>query len=64
MQHEVSEAHASRWLKARGQASENHFPEDGLKMVEHPWLAQMAGKEDEDSLGETLRYALDEIRFA
>ena len=64
MQHEASEAHVSRWLKAMGQASEKHFSEDGPKMAEHPWLAQMAEKEDEDSLGEMLRYALDEIRFA
>ena len=64
MQHEVSEVPVSRWLKARGQASEDHFPKNGLKMAEHPWLAQMAEKEDEDSLGEMLRYALDEIRFA
>lgn len=64
MQHEVSEVPVSRWLKAMGQASENRFPENGLKMAEHPWLAQMAEKEDEDSLGEMLRYTLDEIRFA
>ena len=64
MQQEVSKAPVSRWLRAMGQASEQRFQEDGLQMAEHPWLAQMAEKEDEDSLGEMLRYALDEIRFA
>ncbi len=64
MQQEVSEAPVSRWLRAMGQVSEHRFREDGLQMAEHPWLAQMAEKEDEDSLGEMLRYALDEIRFA
>ena len=64
MQQEVLEAPVSHWLRAMGQASEHHSQEDGLQMAEHLWLAQMAEKEDEDSLGELLRYALDEIRFA
>ena len=64
MQQEVLEAPVSRWLRAMGQASEHPFQEDRPQIAEHPWLAQMAEKEDEDSLGEMLRYALDEIRFA
>ncbi len=47
-----------------GEASGEVFPEEKLQMREHPWLAQMAEKEEEDSLGEMLRYALDEIRYA
>jgi len=31
---------------------------------EHPWLAQMPTSEDEDSVGEVIRYTLDELRFA
>ena len=31
---------------------------------EHPWLAQMPASEDEDTVGEVIRYTLDEIRFA
>jgi hypothetical protein len=31
---------------------------------EHPWLAQISSSEDEDSVGEVIRYTLDEIRFA
>ena len=31
---------------------------------EHPWLAQIPSSEDEDSIGEVIRYTLDEIRFA
>ena len=31
---------------------------------EHPWLAQMPPSEDEDSVGEVIRYTLDELRFA
>ena len=31
---------------------------------EHPWLAQIPSSEDEDSVGEVIRYTLDEIRFA
>ena len=31
---------------------------------EHPWLAQIPPSEDEDSVGEVIRYTLDEIRFA
>ena len=49
---------------AMGQTSKHCSREDRLQMAEHPWLAHMAEKEDEDSLGEMLRYALDEIRFA
>ncbi len=64
MQQEVPEAPVSRWLRAMGQASEQTLPQEKLQMREHPWLVQMAEKEDEDSLGEMLRYALDEIRFA
>ena len=55
MQQEVLEAPVSRWLRGMGQASEQRFQEYGLQMAEHPWLAQMAEKEDEDSLGEMLR---------
>ena len=51
-------------MRGMGQASEQRFQEYGLQMAEHPWLTQMAEKEDEDSLGEMLRYALDEIQFA
>ncbi len=31
---------------------------------EHPWLTQIPASEDEDSVGEVIRYTLDEIRFA
>ncbi len=31
---------------------------------EHPWLAQMATVEDDDSVDEVIRYTLDELRFA
>ena len=31
---------------------------------EHPWLAQLFTSEDEDSVGEVIRYTLDELRFA
>ena len=31
---------------------------------EHPWLTQVPASEDEDSVGEVIRYTLDEIRFA
>ncbi len=31
---------------------------------EHPWLAQILSSEDENSVGEVIRYTLDEIRFA
>lgn len=31
---------------------------------EHPWLAQMAQAEEEDSVDEVIRYTLDELRFA
>ncbi len=64
MQKDILEAPVSRWLKAMGEASGEVFPEEKLQMREHPWLAQMAEKEEEDSLGEMLRYALDEIRYA
>ena len=64
MQQEMLETRASRWLKAMGQGSEPFHSDDELQMREHPWLAQMAEKEEEDSLGEMLRYALDELRFA
>ena len=64
MRQEMLEAPASRWLKAMGQGSEPSHSDEELQMREHPWLAQMAEKEEEDSLGEMLRYALDELRFA
>ena len=64
MQQELLEAPASRRLKAMGRVSDRSFPKDEAQMQEHPWLAQMAEKEEEDSLGEMLRYALDELRFA
>ncbi len=64
MWQEVLETPLSRWLKAMGQVSEHRVPEDRPWTGEHPWLAHMAEKEEEDSLGEMLRYALDEIRFA
>ena len=35
-----------------------------LRAEEHPWLAQIPSSEDEDSVGEVIRYTLDEIRFA
>lgn len=35
-----------------------------LRAEEHPWLAQMPASEDEDTVGEVIRYTLDEIRFA
>ncbi len=31
---------------------------------EHPWLTQKPASEDEDSVGEVIRYTLDEIRYA
>ena len=34
------------------------------RVDEHPWLAQLPPSEDEDSVGEVIRYTLDEIRFA
>ena len=30
----------------------------------HPWLSQMPESEEEDSLDEMIRYALDELRYA
>ena len=31
----------------------------------HPWLSQMTSTEDQDdSVGEVIRYTLDELRFA
>ena len=30
----------------------------------HPWLTQLPASEDEDTVGEVIRYTLDEIRFA
>ena len=35
-----------------------------LRADEHPWLAQLFTSEDEDSVGEVIRYTLDELRFA
>ena len=64
MQQEVLEAPVSRWLRAMGKISERTLLKEDPRIAEHPWLAQMAEEEDEDSLGEMLRYALDEIRFA
>ena len=64
MQQEKPETPVSRWVMTMEQDTEYHSLEEALQMAEHPWLAQMAEKEDEDSLGEMLRYALDEIRFA
>ena len=63
MQQEKPETPVSRWVMTMEQDTEYHSWE-APQMAEHPWLAQMAEKEDEDSLGEMLRYALDEIRFA
>jgi len=34
------------------------------RVDDHPWLTQMPTSEDEDSVGEVIRYTLDEIRFA
>ena len=30
----------------------------------HPWLSEMTGAEEEDSMDEMVRYALDELRLA
>ena len=31
----------------------------------HPWLSQMiSGEDQDDSVGEVIRYMLDELRFA
>ena len=30
----------------------------------HPWLAQKPAQEEDDSLGEVIRYTLDEMRIA
>ena len=30
----------------------------------HPWLVQLTGAENEDSVDEVIRYTLDELRFA
>ncbi len=30
----------------------------------HPWLSQQTGNDDEDSIGEVIRYTLDELRLA
>ena len=30
----------------------------------HPWLSQLTDKDDEDTLGEVIRYTLDELRLA
>ena len=38
--------------------------QDLPKADEHPWLTRMPTSEDEDSVGEVIRYTLDEIRFA
>ena len=29
----------------------------------HPWLSQINGPEEDDSIGEVVRYSLDEMRF-
>jgi hypothetical protein len=31
---------------------------------EHPWLSQLTSTEDEDTVDEMIRFALDELRFA
>ncbi len=30
----------------------------------HPWLSQGTEQEEDDSIGEVIRYTLDELRFA
>jgi len=30
----------------------------------HPWLSKIPETEEEDSIGEVVRYTLDELRFA
>jgi len=30
----------------------------------HPWLSQLTDKDDDDTLGEVIRYTLDELRLA
>ncbi len=64
MQQEVLETPVPYWHSTMEQVpAKHHFAGIGLQISEHPWLAQMTGNDDEDSLGEMLRYALDEIRF-
>ncbi len=33
-------------------------------MEAHPWLSQLTAAEEEDSVDEMVRYALDELRLA
>ena len=30
----------------------------------HPWLSKLTQQDEDDSLGEVIRYTLDELRFA
>ena len=39
-------------------------PQELPRADDHPWLTQMPASADEDSVGEVIRYTLDEIRFA
>ena len=39
-------------------------PQELSRADDHPWLTQMPASTDEDSVGEVIRYTLDEIRFA
>ena len=39
-------------------------PQESPRADDHPWLTQMPASADEDSVGEVIRYTLDEIRFA
>ena len=38
--------------------------QEGRWTETHPWLVQTAESEEEDSVGEVIRYTLDELRLA
>ncbi len=43
---------------------ENAEAQDLSWAESHPWLAGIAACEEEDSVGEVVRYTLDELRLA
>jgi len=64
MNQEAKEMPLVKWLRDMDSDTENAYSSGRIQIEEHPWLARMTETEDEDSLGEILRYALDELRFA
>lgn len=63
MNQEAKETPLVKWLRNMESDTENAYLSGRIQIEEHPWLARMTETE-EDSLGEILRYALDELRFA